>query len=148
MARMTRLGDMLSRREGEVSVHLSLPPSAEGVVLLDGHLQAELHTLCQRCLQEMTVALDLHPRVGVVRHQIEAERLPEPYEPLLVEEGEVQVAAFVEDELILAFPIVPMHPLDACPAAQHVQETQQEQAPPARDNPFAVLSTLKGKTTD
>lgn len=155
LARMERLGELLSARTGEVAVSVRVAPGPGDALLVDLGLQAELRTQCQRCLRDMTVSLDLRPRVGIVRSVAQGEQLPEGYEPLVPEEdteapvhGAVQLAGLVEDELILAFPIVPMHPLDACPAAQHLEDASQEQAPSAEDNPFAVLSGLKGKSTE
>lgn len=50
-----------------------------------------------------------------VRNDEQAEALPEAYEPIEVNEfGEIDLLALVEDEIILALPVVPVHDSEHC----------------------------------
>jgi uncharacterized protein len=79
--------------------------------------------------------------------------LPENYEPLLVGAEPMPLSAIVEDELMLALPIVSMHAPEQCPASTRPEHTADDvpaegaEADQAADraNPFAVLRTLKEK---
>ena len=64
---------------------------------------------------------------------------------LLVFQPRFDLHALVEDELLLALPLVPMH--DTCPqpvvmAAGAIDDASNADAPP-RKNPFAELARLK-----
>ncbi len=87
--------------------------------------------------------------LGLVKSESEGDRLPDRYEPLIVETGSVSVAAIVEDELILALPIIARHPeLEACsaqvPLVKGLRQDEGE-APKERVNPFSVLGKLLNK---
>jgi uncharacterized metal-binding protein YceD (DUF177 family) len=62
------------------------------------------------------------------------------------------LADIIEDELILALPIVPSHELSSCPAAAHVTGSAAESPAgnPAdsEHNPFAALQELKKGKSD
>jgi uncharacterized protein len=71
----------------------------------------------------------------------EAGSLPETLDPVLVENGRINLKDLIEDELLLALPQVAMHPIGEC-------VSQVPEQPPAgdesvRENPFAVLAELK-----
>jgi len=112
------------------------------------HLQAGATVVlaCQRCLQPLTVPLSVDRRIRFVATEEEAERLDE--------EGEDDVLArpargldlpgLVEDELILALPLVPRHTV--CPQPLMPADSAAEpdaDVPPAGDGPFAALASLK-----
>ena len=77
----------------------------------------------------------------------QADVLPEIYEPIEFNEfGEIDLLGAVEDELILALPLVPMHSSEHCEVSAHEQvfgELPEELA--KKPNPFAVLANLKQK---
>jgi uncharacterized protein len=64
-------------------------------------------------------------------------------EDLLVMEPQFDLSAVLEDELLMALPLVPMH--DQCPVATTLSVGEGELAPEAnqKPNPFAVLAKLK-----
>lgn len=111
---MTRLA-YLHDDEGSAEVKLAFGTDGQGIRYATGRIRAELHLVCQRCLQPMMFPIDVALRLGLV-HPEEAEQLPDDYEPLVYDEPAVEVARIVEDELVLALPIVPMHAPQDCPA--------------------------------
>lgn len=110
------------------------------------HLQASttVWMTCQRCLQPLPQALAVDTRIRFVRSEAEAEALDaeEDYDVLALSRG-LDLRALVEDELLLALPLVPRHD-GACPQplAAPAEETP---APEPRENPFAALAGLRGK---
>lgn len=112
------------------------------------HLQAhaEVPLQCQRCLQPMQQPLAVDRRFRFVRSEAEAQALDEEIEEdVLVLEPRLELQELVEDELILALPIVPRH--DVCP--QPLVLAEPSPAPgasvePASTNPFAALAVLRG----
>jgi len=56
--------------------------------------------------------------------------------------GQLDIAALIEDELILALPVIPTHDDADCDGGQR-QFGPAGEAAPARDNPFQALESLK-----
>lgn len=94
---------------------------------------------CQRCLMPLRQPLEVDRAFRFVADEAEAERLDEDTEDdVLVLTRSLDLAELVEDELILALPLVPRH--DTCPQPLvGVAEVEE----PARANPFAVLQSLR-----
>lgn len=96
---------------------------------------------CQRCLQPMTQALQVDRAFRFVRGEAEAARLDEELEDDVLElPPRLDLHALVEDELILALPLVPRHA--ECPAPLLLpQDAPAEDI--QRASPFAALGVLR-----
>jgi uncharacterized protein len=110
------------------------------------HVQARTRVslVCQRCLQPLDEALQAERSFRFVGDEAEAERLDEESEDdvlALPPRGLLDLTALVEDELILALPIVPRHLM--CPEPLTVlADNLPDDTPP---NPFQALAVLKRK---
>ena len=65
---------------------------------------------------------------------------------ILVVDKPLLLSALVEDELLLALPMVPTHELSECPAKAYVKKELdggRHEADGEKKNPFAVLDKLK-----
>jgi uncharacterized protein len=112
---------------------------------LDLQAEACIALQCQRCLQPMQQALKVHRWIRFVRDEAEAERLDEELEDdVLALTSRLNLRDLVEDELILALPLVPRH--DACPAPLATTVAQEAPVPPV--NPFAALAKLREPDSD
>ena len=137
-----RLRDSLCDAEGEVRFALAFDRDALQVPYVELRIEAQLPLECQRSLRRFELPLRLVQRLGLIRDEAEEAGLPEGYEPLLVpDDGLLRPAELVEDELILAMPVVAMAPgTDAMERDWPADEDEQQQA-----NPFAALAALKQK---
>lgn len=100
--------------------------------------RATLQMLCQRCLQPMAVALDVSPSLRFVRGEAQAEALDEDSdEDVLALTPALDLQPLVEDELILALPLVPRH--ERCPQPLPMSAGEGE----AARQPFAALAALR-----
>lgn len=146
VASMQRLAGHLSDDSGEVQVELAFGVDDEGIRYVRGRLHAALVVPCQRCLGDMTLAVDTDVCLGMIADESLAERLPEPYDPLVVGDEPLYLRDIVEDELILALPVVARH-AGACAGEMSAgPEEEQEQVSEGgeeRENPFAALAKLK-----
>jgi len=146
-----RLAPLLTSDEGEAAFTLEFDQDAERRLRIRGHVTASLVVCCQRCLNDMTLDVDVRFQLSPVSGPQEAEQLPEDYDPLLLEERLLHPADLIEDELILAVPSAPRHPEAQCRvnlADFKVEQVAVEDEEPAKDNPFAVLANLKRDTED
>ena len=137
---MPRLREALASDQGTVRYWIDFGRDEMQVAYLGLKVEAALPLLCQRTLEtyEQPVAID--ERLGLIAKEAEEAALPPGYEPLLTETGEVDLADVVEDELILALPVIPMKP------GLEEKETVFSAAPPdGAGNPFAALASLKKK---
>jgi uncharacterized protein len=113
--------------EAETWLHLS----ARAVVQLE----------CQRCLQPVALILDVARALRFVADEATAEALDaESEDDVLALPRSLDLHELVEDELLLALPLVPMHDRCPQPLPMRVGEAEIEPAP----NPFAALAGLKG----
>jgi len=95
---------------------------------------------CQSSLQRFLQPVEVVQRLGLIRDEDEEAGLPPGYEPLLVpEDGMLRPVELVEDELILALPVVPL-----APGSDRVdQEWSPSEDETAKASPFAALAGLK-----
>ena len=142
---MHRLLSQCANNESQVLIDLQFERAGRGRWEMSGTVSTEVTTTCQRCLHPVTVAVAAEPRVMFVRSQDEERRLSEDIAAeVVVVAGPVALSELVEDELLLAMPMTPLHPEGVCgsmpasPPASISTKTTEE-----KPNPFAVLSTIK-----
>jgi uncharacterized protein len=128
----TARGRVKFAREGRTAV-------AEVTVAADVNLR------CQRCLSPLLWPVASTGRAALVANAAEAERVPETLETVLAPDHRISLRDLVEEELLLALPLVPRHEIDECtggsvgtpaekgPAAEPAGETHR---------PFGQLSEL------
>lgn len=145
--RLPRLLAAVNAVIDEVNVDLSFTRDEQGLPVLRGHYQARVEMICQRCLEGVTLPLDSQCEVGFVVSDEAAKQLPRHYEPVIVDDEKLNLLSLIEEELLLALPAVPMHPLEKC---QHpdgfVPDEEAEEEAQERPNPFSVLAKLKRDT--
>jgi len=97
---------------------------------------------CQRCLQAMTEALQVDRHFRFVRGEAEAARLDEVSEDDVLElPPRLDLQELVEDELILALPLVPRH--ERCPTPLPVGDEAEAPGEAPAPHPFAALAALR-----
>ena len=143
LSSMPRLRDALCDDHGRVHCVIGFDRDALQVPYVELRIEASLPLVCQRTLQRFELPVRLVQRLGLLAagaDEATEAGLPEDYEPLLVpDDGMLRPAELVEDELILAVPVVPVAPgSEAMERDWPVQAGEAAQA-----NPFAALSKLK-----
>jgi uncharacterized protein len=120
---------------------LRQPKAVEPEIWLQLTASAGVWMTCQRCLQAVRVPVELERRIRFVRDEDTAARLDaDSDEDVLALERSLDLRALVEDEVLLALPIVPRH--DRCPAPLPLSLPPDDAEEPAA-NPFAALEVLK-----
>ncbi|HSX19679.1 MAG TPA: YceD family protein [Gammaproteobacteria bacterium] len=146
---MVRGSKLLADENGELAYAIDFAHDADNVCIISGALDGVLTLRCQRCLKPFAHTVHFEFMVSPVRNDNEAKSLPSVYEPTLVTDGKLDVLEWLEDELILALPQVPMHDLekapmhsvDECSAAPNINDKQAQEL----NNPFQILQKLKSK---
>ncbi|OGA98775.1 MAG: hypothetical protein A3E25_24230 [Burkholderiales bacterium RIFCSPHIGHO2_12_FULL_69_20] len=107
-------------------------------------VQAPVWLTCQRCLQPYALPLVLDRRLRFVRGEAQAEALDaETEDDVLALSRSMDLRELVEDELLLALPIVPRHSVCPQPLPMAVEADPLPEGEAERPNPFAALQWLK-----
>ena len=128
---------------------------AEQSVWLHLTASALVSLTCQRCMGMVGMPLEVDQWYRFVATEaIAMAEDDESEEDLLVMEPQFDLLALLEDELLMALPLVPMH--GECPVAPAMQVGEEALVPVASENgddrrlgekphPFAALAQLKTK---
>jgi uncharacterized protein len=147
VAGFARLVESLHDSEGDLDYRVSGDVDRQERPLLRLRVSGAVTLQCQRCLEgfEHKIAIDTAVRL-VAAHALDAEHDDNPDEPdCVVASAEFDLAALVEDEVLLALPAYPRHDAGLCSAKPAASETMNAQAAGAKILPFSVLQALKGK---
>lgn len=113
---------------------------------------ASIRLTCQRCMTavDSPIKVDQWYRF-VATEEIAMAEDDESEEDLLVMEPQFDLLAVLEDELIMALPVVPMH--EVCPVIVQLHAGELGAGPGVdgggeKSNPFAVLAQLKKPPKD
>ena len=140
LAGFNRLRSSLTDTEGECRFSLEFGRDDMDQPFVEVRADADLPLLCQRTLERYLQSVKVLQRLGLITSEAQEDALPEGMEPLLVgESADIRPIDLVEDELILALPVVPMNPESTLPDAVRVPDEDNEVKP----NPFSALAALK-----
>ena len=117
---------------GEAQPWLSLTASATVVLQ------------CQRCLQPMEEAVHVDRHFRFVRDEATAAALDEEMEDEVLElPRSLDLRELVEDEMLLALPLVPRHAACPQPLPRAFGDVEEVEEAEQKANPFAALAALK-----
>ena len=140
---MLRLTSGCEVGEDMASVELKFAREPHGLLYLRARITARLRLVCQRCLQPMALLLQVEPVLALMLPGESQTGVPEEVEPLVVE-PDWSLASWVEDELLLAMPMMPRHPPGECDTRKvPPRKVTEIEVKTERPNPFAVLEKLR-----
>ena len=143
LADMERLSTMLASNDGIVEARLDFGKDHQGIRFIKGTLKAELLLTCQRCLETVPYPVDLVLSLALLASEDQVAGLPDEYDPLVLDTQSLSLTTLIEDELLLALPIVAMHPESEC--SNRMMADLDDAHTADKPHPFAVLAQLKGK---
>ncbi len=127
----------------EVRVKLAFDVDENRHRVLNGQIHCQAQSLCQRCLEPVVYPVECAMNVAMVWDEEEAKQLPKGLDPWVLEEdGSVDIYPIIEEELLLALPMVAYHDHECIDKALYSCGTPVKSEP--RENPFKVLEQLKG----
>ena len=139
---LPRLQDYRESLDQPVAISLAFGRDEEGHRRIEGEVSTKLVLPCQRCLEPVTCDVQATINVALVWNEDQAKALPERLDPWLIDDEPMVLTDLLEEELLLAMPLVALH--DPCPTALPHDSGEPEKQENA-DNPFAVLAQLKGQ---
>ena len=141
VAGLVRLEDLLFDDEGSLEYELSGSQDERNRPMLEIRIAGELHLQCQRCLGRLEYPLRVANTLLVLtRDPQPAEDLDDPEAPEAIESSpELDVAALVEDEVLLSLPLSPRHPEGTCASRNAQLDDENVRA----ESAFGKLAALK-----
>ncbi|MBD9414564.1 DUF177 domain-containing protein [Pseudomonas sp. PDM16] len=143
LASFERLCDPLADNVGKVHAKLVFERDERRAVSIHSELEVEVKMVCQRCLELVALPIRSECDYAVVKVGADTQSLPKGYDVLEVGEDPLDLMTLVEDELLLALPIVPVHAPDECQQPAGANEPESSRDEVSRSNPFSVLAQLK-----
>lgn len=133
--------------ESTIEIDLQFDTDNEGYRYISGSLTANVQLECQRCLKPVFKQIESEISLAIVKDEARAEKLPDYYDPLIISEDRMQLSTLIEEEILLALPLVSYH--EDCEQynyrGQEKGPAEKTQKAAKADNPFAALSALKRK---
>ncbi len=140
LSSMPRVGKLLASDQGSLAYKIDFAIDGHGLCVISGELHGLMNVRCQRCLRTFNHQVGCTFMVSPVKDDLGAKELPDDYEPVVLVDGKVSLPELIEDEIILAMPIVAMHAVTDSACIQQEVETETQVEP---KNPFQVLQALK-----
>ncbi len=137
-SQLLRARDLMSSHAGIIEWSLSGSVGLDGKSKLTLLIKCVVQMPCQRCLESVSVDLNLKSEFILVRDDSEIPSEDDDVDEYdyLVADAEMDVLALVEDEVLLTLPYAPKHRVEDCSVKSEQLETK---AP----NPFAALRDFK-----
>ena len=144
LARMERLAASLCDGEGTVFIDMRFQRDKQGRDMAVGDVTARLPVRCQRCLETMEIAIATAVRLAFTNADTDAEGEtppPDGYDAAPLVGHTISLSDLVEDELMLALPMAPMH--EDCPVGVWRRYLEHRVPSEAPRKPFAALARIR-----
>jgi uncharacterized protein len=149
-AELPRLKELAGNGEEQPTLvarfHTSGPRA--GIV---GRVTAKLRSTCQRCLRPVDLAIDDEFHIVIAATDVELDELAETQDAVVADASRFDLAWLAEEQLLLAVPLVPLHPSEGCSEeALHTETRTGVRAEPVArkaetQHPFANLRELMNR---
>ena len=143
LTRLTRLLPSLTDGAGSCDFRIEFSRDAGSQASARVIAAAELPLLCQRSLERFLYPVAIDQILGLIRDEAdEAGLLPEVEPVLVADNGMMRLLDLLEDELILALPVLPARP-GTQPVEHDAGAEDVELEGDPLPHPFAVLANFK-----
>jgi uncharacterized protein len=163
LQRFERLIALVEDEVGEVEAQLEFKKARKHRSLVIGQLKTRISVICQNCMAPTQIELDTELRVLVVNSEEALAQLHEDDDGLVCEDELILLVDLLEDELILALPMVGKHEEGECqsaagdagkvqlavkPCSSEEREDGQESQNGASKDTYRPFAGLAGLTAD
>ncbi len=138
-----RLEAAVERVNGDIILSFTAGVDDKQQESIIGRASVNVDVECQRCLEPFAMDVEANFRWVPVKSEYEAELIGDDADVIVVEE--VDPVAFlyhVEDELLMALPIIPYHADDVPCEGREFLKNQELPEEGEKKNPFSVLTDL------
>lgn len=141
---LPRLHEALASDNSAIRVKVVFERGEQRQAFMSITLDATMYLVCQRCLDIMAFSTSAIHDYMFIASEREEVLLPEGYDVLeLGTKDPFDLKVLIEDELLLALPIIPIHELKNCQQPVVPVEPEPIESEVPRSSPFSVLAQLK-----
>ena len=109
IGKLTRLRGLLHSDSGSVRATLRFRQRDDGWLATEVEYRADVELVCQRCLEPFRQELEESVNVVIADRDSLPATVPTGFGPFELEDGRLQPVQLIEDEVIVAIPLVPKH---------------------------------------
>ncbi len=145
VASFERLSNGLYSNVGNVSVHINAEIDFQKRCLLETNIKASLQLECQTSFEPMDFEIDKTITFCTVIKESQFAEVDEEFEPVLIDDGYLDIKQVIEDELILSVPVAANKPAEELNQEMTFGKLDEEAilVEKKEKNPFSVLKNLK-----
>lgn len=133
---MPRLAQAIAQGSEPVEVELQAGRDA-GYPGVQGHIHGSLRLVCQRCEGTFQWSLETEFKLRLVTSELEERETLHDCDPYLVQDDTLPLRELVEEEILLALPMLAR--CESCENSVKAAPAPARQEAPVRENPFAAL---------
>ena len=133
-----KISEIARNIKDNVRVDLSFYLKNNKTPCVEGIIELDIVLACQRCLDDLSIALKADFNLAFVRDVQESDELDSLYEIYVIEDEELATHDLISDEILLSIPMVPTHDYE-CIDEINEQEIIGEKS----ENPFTILKKIK-----
>tara|TARA_E500000178_G_scaffold275387_1_gene274180 strand:- start:5874 stop:6380 length:507 start_codon:yes stop_codon:yes gene_type:complete len=140
---LTRLKDSVEAVTGALKVSLQFSLDESRQPMVTGSASIFVDVVCQRCLDIVNIEINTAIALQIIWSEDQLSNVAPNYEPWIVVDKFTDLDVVIEDEVLLALPIVNYHNIGECTgdAFDTKADTNLEEA--SIESPFSVLQQLK-----
>lgn len=143
---LPRLASVASCEDTTISASLRFLRDEQRRFVVAVKVAGQVGVRCERCLDAMPLEVNANSTLMLCSSDEQAQQCPSQYEPLVYTGDELDLYDVIEEELLLALPVAPMHETMCTdtlpePVAEPVVEAR-------KPNPFAVLANLTSDSNE
>jgi len=142
---LPRLSASVEAVNSSLSATLEFTRDQSRQPLVKGEAKISVDVICQRCLDLMSIEIKAAIALQVIWSEDRIANVSPDYEPWIVVDKIADLAVVLEDELLLALPIVNYHNPGECTgnAVDSKATITNDDEEAVADSPFSVLKQLK-----
>ena len=140
---LPRLSASVEAVNSSLSATLEFTRDQSRQPLVKGEAKISVDVICQRCLDPVSIEIKAAIALQVIWSEDRIANVSPNYEPWIVVDKIADLAVVLEDELLLALPIVNYHDPDKCTGSALDSKAVANDEEAVADSPFSVLKQLK-----
>ena len=140
---LPRLSASVEAVNSPLSVAIEFKLDESRQALIKGEAKVLVDVICQRCLDPMSIEIKAAIALQVIWSEDHIANVSPDYEPWIVVDKIADLAVVIEDEVLLALPIVNYHNPDECTGSAFYAKASTNDDEAVTDSPFSILKQLK-----
>ena len=140
---LTRLGESVEAVTGPLKASLQFSLDESRQPMVTGEASVCVDVICQRCLDIVNIEIKAAIALQVVWSEDRIANVAPDYDPWIVVDKIADLDVVIEDEILLALPIVNYHKIGECTGSALYPQADTNLEEATVDSPFSVLQQLK-----